>query len=414
MNGSAYRPRDPAKPDLLFLTQRIPYPPMKGEKIRPLQILKHLGKTHNVHLGCLIDDPRDWEYVDTVKALCCDGYFARLNRKYDPLAYLRGFLTGTSLSVAVYRHAGLAHWVKTVLDRVKPDVIFVCSSNIAPYVLDHPHKGRVRLVDLADVDSEKWRAYADAAAGPRKWVFRREARLVAQLERRVAFETDFSTFVSEAEAALFRKMIPGRAAAIVGVSSGVDFTYFNPDADYPRPYAAGHPTYVFTGTMDYPPNVDAVTWFAEDILPIVRKTLPNAQFYIVGSSPSPAVLSLDELDGVFVTGRVPDVRPYLAYATAGVAPMRIARGIQNKVLEAMAMGKAVIVTPGALEGIEATPGEELILVKDTESFAAAAIRLHSGDEAARLGGAARRRMVDFYSWDHQLGRFDELLSKNTQ
>jgi sugar transferase (PEP-CTERM/EpsH1 system associated) len=414
MNGGAYLPRDPAKADLLFLTQRIPYPPIKGEKIRPLQILKHLGKTYNVHLGCLIDDPRDWEHIDTVKALCCDGYFATLNRKFDPLAYLRGFLTGASLSVAVYRHAGLAHWVKTMLDQVKPDVIFVCSSNMAPYVLDQPHKGRVRLVDLADVDSEKWSAYADAATGPKKFVFRREARLVAKLERRIAFETDFSTFVSEAEAAIFRKIIPERAAAIVGVSSGVDFTYFNPDADYPAPYAAGHPTYVFTGTMDYPPNVDAVTWFAESILPIVRKTRPDAQFYIVGSSPSPAVLSLDELDGVFVTGRVPDVRPYLAYATAAVAPMRIARGIQNKVLEAMAMGKAVIVTPGALEGIEATPGEELILVKDTESFAAAAIRLYSGDEAARLGAAARRRMVDFYSWDHQLRRFDALLGKSAQ
>ncbi len=400
------------KRDLLFLTQRIPYPPIKGEKIRPLQILKHFAKSYNVHLGCLIDDPRDWEHVETVKALCADAYFGGLNRRWDNLSHLRALASGKALSVALYNHQGLRRWTSQLLDRVRPEVIFVCSSNMAPYVLDHPHHGRLRIVDLADVDSEKWRAYADTASGVMEWVYRREARKVAELERRIAIETDYSTFVSEPEAEMFRRLVPDRAEAIVGVPSGVEYQYFDPAGDYPPPYDSSLPTFVFTGTMDYIPNVDAVTWFAQDILPIIRKTLPDAQFYIVGSSPSAAVQNLPRIEGVHVTGRVPDVRPYLAHASAGVAPMRIARGIQNKVMEAMAMAKAVIVTSDALEGIDAVPGTELILADDAASFAAAACRLAENPaEAEKIGAAARRRVVEDFSWDGRLRGFDRLLER---
>ena len=326
------------------------------------------------------------------------------------LLCLRGLLTGESLSVAFFRDRGLARWVKDVVERVRPEVIFVNSSNMAPYILDLPKAG-VRIVDLADVDSEKWRAYADTAGFPMNWVYRREWRTVAALERRIARECDLATFVSDAEASLFTRQLPEFAGKIKGVSSGVDHRYFDPAWDHPTVYDTALPTFVFTGTMDYPPNVDAVVWFAETILPIVRRTIPDAQFYIVGNSPSDSVQRLAQIPGVFVTGRVADVRPYVAHATASVAPMRIARGIQNKVLEAMALGKPVIVTAGALEGIDAAPGLEVILADTAADFAAAAVRLATTADGTAIGLAARRRVVKDYDWPARLSRYDTLLRR---
>ena len=233
--------------------------------------------------------------------------------------------------------------MRRVAETVRPAVTFVYSSNMAPYILDLPKTG-TRVVDLVDVDSEKWRAFAETTTGPMRLVYRREWRKIAALERRIARECDLSAFVSDAEARLFARQHPDCAARIRGVSNGVDHRYFDPALDHPPVYDTTRPNYVFTGTMDYPPNVEAVGWFAADILPLIRRTLPAARFHIVGSNPSPEVLKLAQLDGVFVTGRVPDVRPYVAHATAGVAPMRIARGIQNKVLEAMAMARPVVLT----------------------------------------------------------------------
>ncbi len=392
--------------DLLFLTQRIPYPPIKGEKIRPLQILRHLRETYRVHLGCLVDDPDDEQHVDTVAALCTTSHFARLDRRRAKLLCLTGLLTGEALSVTFYRDRGLATWVRRTLRDIKPAVVFVCSSNMAPYVLGRTGGTDVTLCDLADVDSEKWRAYSETGRGPMRLVHRREWGRVAALEGRIARELDWSTFVSAEEAALFRAQRPGEAEKIRAVPSGVDFAYFDPAIAQEVPYPTDRLNFVFTGTMDYPPNVDAVRWFATEILPIIRRSQP-AHFHIVGSSPSAEVRALAG-DGVFVTGRVPDVRPYVAGATAAVAPMRIARGIQNKVLEAMAMGRPVVVTPDALEGIEATAGMELLLGEGAEAFAARCLEA-ARPEAAAIGQAARRLIERSYSWAGRLRGFDALL-----
>ncbi len=216
------------------------------------------------------------------------------------------------------------------------------------------------------------------------------------------------SFVSDAEAELFTRLVPGCAGAIRGVSNGVDHRYFDPALHHAPVFDVTLPTYVFTGTMDYPPNVDAVTWFATEILPAIRRTVPAAQFYIVGSNPTPDVQRLARTPGVFVTGRVPDVRPYVAHATAGVAPMRIARGIQNKVLEAMALARPVVLTPDALEGIDAEPGRDVILADTADRFAAACRRLAAGDVDG-IGAAARRCVLRHFDWAVTLARFDDLL-----
>jgi polysaccharide biosynthesis protein PslH len=399
---------------LLFLTQRLPYPPTKGEKIRHWQILRHLQRSYDIHLGCLIDDKRDLAHRPAVQALCTDTYFAPLDRRRAKIACLRGLLTGEALSVVFYRDRGLAGWVRRVLRDVRPEAIFVCSSNMAPYVLDLRGRRsgggaeRVCVVDLADVDSEKWRAYAATSSFPMRWVHAREWRRTAQLEARIARECDWSTFVSTDEADLFARLQPGQADKIRAVSNGVDSIYFDPAQHFDALFATDRLNFVFTGTMDYPPNIDAVVWFARTILPLIRRHAPGAQFHVVGSNPAPEVQALAGMDGVFVTGRVPDVRPYVAHATAAVAPMRIARGIQNKVLEAMAMARPVVVTGDALEGIGAVAGAEVLLADTAEDFAAACLRAAAPGSAA-LGAAARQRVLRDYVWAERLRGFDPLL-----
>ncbi|MEI7710173.1 MAG: TIGR03087 family PEP-CTERM/XrtA system glycosyltransferase [Rhodospirillales bacterium] len=396
------------KPPLLFLIQRLPYPPTKGEKIRALQIFMYLSQWYEMHLGCLLDDPADAEHVDTMRAMCASAHIAPLNRRVATLLCLRGLLTGDALSVAYFQDRGLRRWVRDVMTRVKPAMVFVYSSNMAPYVLDLPRSAPL-AIDLVDVDSEKWRAYADALTGPKRWVFRREWHKVAALEQRIGGEADMASFVSDAEAALYETLVPNHTATVLGVSNGVDHRYFDPVGSYAPVYDTAVPNYVFTGTMDYKPNADAVVWFATEILPIVRRTLPKAQFHIVGHSPNDAVLRLGQIDGVHVTGRVPDVRPYVAHATASVAPMRIARGIQNKVLEAMSLGRPVVVTSGALEGIDAVPGKEVLLADDADAFAAACVALASGNSGPAIGQAARDCVLQRYDWSACLSRYDAFL-----
>jgi polysaccharide biosynthesis protein PslH len=396
--------------DLLFLTQRIPYPPIKGEKIRPLQILQHLRKSYNVHLGCLVDDPNDVQHIETVRALCTSSYFAQIDRRRAKITCLSGLLTGEPLSVVFYRDRGLANWVRNVIKDIKPQILFVCSSNMAPYILDLRTDAMPSLVDLADVDSEKWKSYAETGSFPMNWVYRREWRKVADLEARIARECDWSVFVSDAEAAIFRKLQPQFRDKIRAVSNGVDLDYFDPARPFDAPYSTDSANFVFTGTMDYPPNVDAVVWFAQEILPVIRRSIPGAQFHIVGASPAPQVKALESIKGVFVSGRVPDVRPYVAHATACVAPMRIARGIQNKVLEAMAMGRPTVVTADALEGINAVPGTDLLLANGVEDFAKACLACAEPDTSA-LGGNARQRVVRDYAWPQQLKKFDAFLNE---
>ena len=397
-----------ALPPLLLLAQRIPYPATKGEKIRHLHILEHLRRSYDVHLGCLVDDPADAEHVPTVQAMCRDSYFAPLDRRWAKLTCLRGLLTGQPLSVTFYQHRGLARWIRKVLRDVRPEVVFVCSSNMAPYVLDTRHDGCVRIADLADVDSEKWRAYAAAGAFPMNLVHAREWRRTAALEQRIVRQFDWSTFVSAEEAALFNRLVPGNADKVRAISNGVDQVFFDPAQSFDPPFELGPANFVFTGTMDYRPNVDAVGWFARSILPLIRRTLPDARFYVVGSNPAPTVRALGGMPGVTVTGRVADTRPYLAHAAVCVAPLLIARGIQNKVLEAMAMARPVVATADALEGITAVPDREVLLADTPEAFAAACL-MAGGPAGPGLGAAARQRVVSDYTWRERLRGFDPLL-----
>ena len=264
------------------------------------------------------------------------------------------------------------------------------------------------ILDMVDVNSEKWRQYAETASGPARAIYRREGRTLLALERRAAARADAVLLVSRAEAELFASLAPETAARTHHVGNGVDFAYFDPSLAFADPLGA-RPALVFTGAMDYRPNVEAMAWFVEHVMPRLRARAASPCLWIVGSNPSRAVLALAGPD-VQVTGRVPDVRPYLKYARVAVAPLRIGRGIQNKVLEAMAMAVTVVATPQAREGIDACADGELLTATTPADFAAAIGSVLDG-EAGPIGARARARVARDYGWDASLAGLDRLLDR---
>lgn len=393
---------------LLFLVHRIPYPPNKGDKIRSYHLLKHLARRYHVHLGTFVDDPDDWQYVDTVKQLCGETHFAVLNARSARLRSIGALGANRALSLDFYCDAGLHAWVKAILAKKPISRVLVFSSAMAQYADDEQLTRRV--IDFVDVDSDKWLQYSGKKWWPMSWLYRREGRQLLRYEQQIARNFDASLFVSEPEAQLFRDLAPDSSHKIGFFNNGVDTDYFSPAHRFPSPYQPNEAVMVFTGAMDYWPNIDAVEWFARDILPLVRARHPDAYFYIVGARPSSQVQLLARLPGVRVTGTVPDVRPYLAHARLAVAPLRIARGIQNKVLEAMAMAKPVLVSPQALEGIDALPGRELMLAEGADQFAAMASELLQQHDV--LGALARKKVETTYGWANKLAVVDALLDSN--
>jgi sugar transferase (PEP-CTERM/EpsH1 system associated) len=396
---------------ILFLAHRIPYPPNKGDKLRAYQVLSHWAKRHDVFLGCFIDDPDDLEYRDLLRERCASTYFVRLHPKIALLRASAAFLTNDPLSLTYYRDRGLAAWVRGVMLTERPDCTFVFSSAMAQYALAVSKTHRL-IMDFVDVDSEKWAAYAATRTFPARQVYRREACELLRFDRRIAAEADANIFVSEPEAELFRRLVPEVRGKVFAIPNGIDANYFSPKNAGPRPNFTGAPNVVFTGQMDYWPNVDAVVWFSENVLPKLREKFPAAMFYVVGAHPSAAVQALRSRPGIVVTGGVPDVRPYIGHADLVVAPMRIGRGIQNKVLEGMAMGRPVIVTSQALEGIGANPGEHLLLARDSNEFVRSVERLMNLTFAGRVAAAARKWVLKMTSWADSLEKYDLLLKGN--
>lgn len=394
--------------NLLYLVHRLPYPPNKGDKVRSYHVLKHLAARHRVFLGTFVDDPDDEAHVARVEDLCADVHAARLAPRRARLASLVGLATGRALTLHYYRDAGLARWVADVVRRERIDAAVVFSSSMAQYAQAHPELPM--LVDFVDVDSAKWRDYAPQHAWPLSWLYRREGERLLACEREVAGQARRAFFVTEKESAMFRSLAPESADRVDPLCNGVDAEQFAPDGARPSPFAPGELPIVFTGAMDYWPNVDAVTWFVQAMLPAVRERWPAARFHIVGRSPTPAVRALAASD-VAVTGTVPDVRPYLQHAAVVVAPLRLARGIQNKVLEAMAMARPVVASAECATAIDARAGDELIPATTAADFIAEVDRLlRAPDEGHCIGQAARARVLATYSWPAHLSALDRHLA----
>ncbi len=394
--------------ELLFLCHRIPYPPNKGDKIRAFHLLRALARHYTVHLGTFVDDPQDWAHRSKLDELCAQQCYRPLQPRAARFRSLAGLFNGQPLSFPYYHDRALQRWVTRLVRERSIETIVVFSAAMAPYV-QYCRQAR-RVLDFVDVDSEKWRQYAGTASLPMRWVYAREGRKLLAAERVHAASFDASVFVSKAEAELFRERAPESAERVIAINNGVDSAYFDPAQDYADPYAGGGPrTMVFTGAMDYRANIDAVAWFAREVLPLIRQNRPDASFCIVGTRPAREVLELARLPGVTVTGAVPDVRPYLAHAVFAVAPLRIARGLQNKVLEALSMGKQIVLTPEAAAGLLPLGPGFAAVASEPGALAKHAERLLDDNHVAPCA-AARAYVLEHYGWDRQLERFLALVA----
>lgn len=396
---------------ILYLVHRIPYPPNKGDKIRSFHFLKALAEKYEVYLGTFIDDPEDRPYLDALKHFCKQSFCVELQPKLGKIKSLTGFLSGEALSLPYYRNTAMQSWVDNVIAEGKIESALIFSSPMAHYLQNHP---ALRLVaDFVDVDSDKWRQYAQSKPWPASWVYRREAQKLLQFETAIAQRAEATLFVSAQEAHLFKQLAPSVANKVGFVNNGVDTEFFNPELPYDSPYSKDLKTIVFTGAMDYWANVDAVVWFAQQVFPSIKPQCPAVRFYIVGSKPARQVLQLAETDAsVVVTGRVDDVRAYIAHADVVVAPLRIARGIQNKVLEAMAMARPVVVTSAAMEGICADSSIQVPAIDSPDEFAEQVLRYL---QQAMPPIIANRRYVQAeFSWQHNGEQLCRVLSGEGQ
>jgi sugar transferase (PEP-CTERM/EpsH1 system associated) len=400
--------------NLLYLVHRLPYPPNKGDKVRSYHLLKHLVARHRVFLGTFVDDPDDAQHLPYLKSLCAGMLAVPLNAKTAKIRSLSALMTGEPLSVPYYRSAALRDWVASVRAVNQIDATVVFSSVMAQYAhaADLP-PGQPLLVDFVDVDSEKWAQYATQRRWPMSWVYRREGLTLLRYERALAARARRSFFVADKEADLFRRLAPECAGQVQTMGNGVDADYFAPDPARENPFRADELPVVFTGAMDYWPNIDAVTWFAAEVLPALRARWPTVRFVVVGRSPAPAIQALAS-DAITVTGTVPDVRPYLQYAKVVVAPMRLARGVQNKVLEAMAMARPVVAAGECVAAIDVIEGEEICAASSVADYVESIGRLLVDcDRSVSLGISGRECVLRKYSWGSNMEQIDPFLVKKT-
>ncbi len=386
--------------DILFLAHRVPFPPDRGDRIRSHHMLTALAKLAAVHVGCFSEDDADAERtLANVAASCCIAP----RTKALPLAGLEALLAGKPVSLTAFHSRKLERWVRETIAAHDITAIVVFSGQMGQYV-PADFSGRV-VIDLCDVDSAKFASYA--AAGERVWLNTREARLLAAEEERLGARADATLLISEAEAALYRSRLaaPGKVNVQV-IGNGIDAAFFDPASVAPHPAIAAlaGPHFTFTGQMDYRPNEQAALWVIAALMPALRTRFPQAMFHVVGRNPTARLMAHHGTSGVHIWGAVPDVRPFIAAADAVLAPLLIARGVQNKVLEAMAMARPVVLTPDAATGIAAEDEQHWLVCPPDGQVMAARIDALLGDAGAtvRIGTAARRFVCDHHGWDAML------------
>ncbi len=380
---------------ILYLTHRVPFPPDKGDRIRTYHLLRQLAARGRVWLGCLADEPVPPESRAALDALCERVATVPVGRRARWAKAAWSLTIGGSLSEGLFASKELRRTLRAWAAEVKFDAVVASSSALWPYLREPPLRDIPAVVDLIDVDSQKWLDFAGASRAPKKWLYRLEAARVRKLEKAIAGKVRAAVVVSRAEAEVYNSFTFVGAATVA--TNGVDLEYFAPVACETQPALA------FVGALDYLPNEDAAVWFAREMWPAIRARFPAAEFRIIGRNPTPAVRALATVPGVNLVGQVPDVRPFVASASVVVVPLRLARGVQNKVLEAMAMAKALVVAPPALAALNTTPGVHLLAASTPQEWIDSVCGLLADPlRRQQLGVAARQYVEQNHHWERCL------------
>jgi sugar transferase (PEP-CTERM/EpsH1 system associated) len=387
---------------ILFLTHRLPFPPNHGAKIRPFHLIKHLGRRHEVTVASLIRSAEEARASAKLRIHCSSILAARTGELRSWWFAAARVPTRTPLSIGYFHSPRLAALLRTELARHRYDLIWVHCSSVARYLA--AVSGITKVLDFCDMDSQKWLAYAAARRFPLSMGYRLEGRRLERTEGELLRRFDLCTCSTPAELETLRSH--GAATPIDWFPNGVDSDYFAPADTY------NSDTICFVGNMAYFPNQQSVLRFCADVLPALRAHRPGIRFLIVGSDPSRAIRRLADGSAVVVTGSVADVRPYVRSAALSVAPLQIARGTLNKVLESLAMGVPVVASPAAMNGIDATPGEHLLIANGPHELLQAILRLlDDRRERQRLAAAGRARMLSHHTWERSMQRVDHLLER---
>jgi sugar transferase (PEP-CTERM/EpsH1 system associated) len=388
---------------VLFLAQRVPYPPNRGDKITTWRLVERLGREHEVRIIAFAHDEKDLAAAEELRKKGFPTTVVRYRDRAAKLAALPLLLTRTPLTLGVYGSRA----VQAAVDALAPDsdLAYAYSSSMGAFL--EPHARLPRIMHFGELDSDKWRQYAERSSFPMRHVYAREHRTLLEFERRIARSFAANVVCTPLEKAIFEREIPGATADVL--RNGVDLAYYAPRWDGREPGRI-----VFTGVMNYLPNAEGCAWFVREILPLVRREIPAATFSIVGSHPTAEVQRLADVPGVEVTGFVDDTRTWLGKAALAVAPLRIARGIQNKVLEAMAMGLPIVGTTCATQGVEAEDGRHLRVRDEPEAFAREVVDLlRTPERALELGRAARAFVEATYDWEVVFRPLDALVARCT-
>lgn len=387
--------------NVLFLSQRVPYPPNRGDKITTWRLVERLRREHEVRCVAFAHDEADRKAAMQLEAMGIPVRAIPYNDRSKKLASLPLLLTQTPLTLGVYGSKELQQEVDALSEWA--DMAYAYSSSMGAFLERHEHLPRV--MHLGELDSDKWHQYSEKTRFPMSWVYRREWRTLLEFERRIAHSFTENVLCTPLEQRIFQEQIPGASSTVL--RNGVDLEAFAPAPEAAEP---GH--LVFTGVMNYYPNVDGCVWFAREILPKVRERHPEAHFTIIGAHPSPEIQALERIDGVRVTGFVDSVTEWVHKGAIAVAPLRIARGIQNKVLEAMACGLPVVGTTSATQGVEGVPDRDYLVADDATGLGDHVCDLLAAPERARgLGEAARAFVEENYNWETVFRPLDDIVAK---
>ncbi len=402
------------KAKVLLLTHRLPYPPDRGDRIRAYHLLKALSQKFDMALACVSEEPVWLQHHHLLRAMAKRVALQPMIKPWSALRAGGAFLRGQPITPAWHYRLGLAEQIVQWHEQDPFDLVLTFCTGMIDYarLLTRQRNTagqRIKhILDVVDVDSLKWSAYARQSWPPMSWVYGSEAKRLRRIEAGELDPIDAVTVISKAEARAYEQSV-GHHEGLTVVRNGVDLEYFAPLQD------PNNHTMVFVGVLNYRPNAEAVTWFAKQVMPPLREKVPDAHLYIVGRHPTPAVSALSQIPGVEVVGSVPDVRSYLMQSSVSIAPLLLARGTQNKVLEAMACQRAVVCSPAAAAGIDATADEHFLVADSPADWVVQLMRLF-GDQPLRqkIAAAARTHVQAHYSWANAMAPMVQLVDRLTQ
>ncbi len=387
---------------VLFLTHRLPYAPNRGDRIRAYYLMRELSRFASVSLCSLVHDADEAAQVGHVP-FAAHVAGVRTSRAADVRRAAAGVFSGRPLTHLLLDAPGLRGTLASLVASSRPDLVLAYCSGMARFALEPPLAGFPFVLDMVDVDSAKWTELASRASPPRRWIYRREGSVLRRFEAEAAQRARATFVVNDRERKMLREIAP--AARIEVLENGVDLDAFRRTGSRPETSQ----DVVFCGVLDYEPNESAVLWFVDAVWPAVRAAQPRARFRIVGARPTARLERAAARDtSIDLVGAVPKVQPFLWEAAVAVAPLQLARGVQNKVLEALAAGLPVVATPVVLDGLPAQARPGCVAAADAAAFARSIVDLLSAGPSARANLAAQARM-DGLGWAERLSSLQNAL-----